>query len=226
MSGLSNFELLEVNATIIVGLVLLFTFQSFSSILPPDYNSYFEDLSAAYGEYYKIEGVLDECLQVKGNPELVQNDLMGIFLDKQNMDEYMPYHEEYAKMLVSDFENKCNGLFHDYASAYQNITGLLDYGNIKGYIPDYIFESESGIFAGQLPDVPTTSANVLVVLTTIVMIMPFTISSIVAIQHASKTKLKDESSKVALRILLVGFIVMTSGFLYIGYLFFNFSGSG
>ncbi len=226
MAGLSNFELLEVNATIIVGLVLLFTFQSFSSILAPGYNSYFEDLSSAWGDFYKAGGVMDECLEVKKNEAGVKEAILSTFLEREDLNSYEVYHEKYADELISETNNKCKTVWYDYASARQNIVGLLDYGERNNYISKEVVTSAEGIFAGEDTDVPTTAANVQVVIATIVMIMPFTISSIVAIQHASKSSIKDESSKVALRIMLAGFFVMISGFLYIGFIFFNISGWG
>jgi len=114
-------------------------------------------------------------------------------------------------------------VWSDWVSITQKIVGMLDYGYEKGYIPEDIITSELGI--SEIPrDVPTTSANVQVVLITIVMIMPFIISSILAIRHASNSSMKDESSKLSLKVLLSGFFVMIFGFLYVGFLFFNISG--
>ncbi|MGI0010408.1 MAG: hypothetical protein ACREAE_03305, partial [Nitrosopumilaceae archaeon] len=81
--SLTNYEIIQIDATIIVGLLILLTFQSFSSsIIEDQLKSYFDNVYATDTELTKIYSVNSACDEWKSNSPDLKNELNLLYKNR------------------------------------------------------------------------------------------------------------------------------------------------
>ena len=224
-------DVLIVNATIIIGLLILLTFQSISS-------SFIESEVSAYNKKWRdaidamgvTDGFLTECkLLVEDKKEFEK-----MFLEYHSFEnedgtitrivnsfttdmesEMKEKCTEYAIKSLEDYWNlveiEKTGFYTNYLSQYDEYGNELSSMDGFQYDETLLFSTDESSYFNKIVSGPlyVNVANVL-------MILPFTVSAVIASFNAfSKNEETNKASRISVVLMGLGFVIMIGGFLSI-----------
>lgn len=223
---LSSYDVLETSGVIIIGLTLLLTFQSVSStFIENDMNEFFTNLSTAYIANETNNLILLDCYIFERDQSFLINEIKESKIDysESNLNAEPPlgtiavfedFTDETFDSFSENFSEKCAEAILDQKVLDKQIIALQNWGKQQGYLGDDYDPNDyfSNVASGPL----------IVVLVNLVMIMPFALAAIVELSLTHKNGIKQEdASRLSVKFLLGGFVILVIGFILIGYFFWE-----
>lgn len=236
---LSNNDILQLNATILVGLLIFLTFQSFvSTIYDEQFNIILSDTRHLSVERKIAENYLTlNCQPFQdNNVKLLYNDTLkssvlvysvNILIDKNYSHPYMQGMSTYTGDVPSTCAEWQYKLYKIHFERYANEQWVNDLNVVftsdDENIADELWVNDLNVFVvpGRSADFDqyfstiiffSTGAQIISVLITVIMIVPFTLSAIVIVFNSIYRSNKTEPSKWAGKLVIVGLVSMIVGF--------------
>lgn len=174
--NLDSSTILLTNSTVIIGLLILITFQSFGSFTETTVEQFYISSTEIALEQEKLEKIISWCNDIEVGPYSFES-----YADKICTDEH------HLRLIELNAEMSA-------------IRSLVKLGNL---------EDESGNSTLLLEFI--RNSGFVINLINFVMILPFTLSSIFEIKHYLGKENESNSSKKAIKTLLIGFIILLIG---------------
>jgi len=223
--GLRSADLLMIDATVIIGLLILLTFSSVSSpFVEIEQSEFLLEWHTTQNELNIIENMLVECNTLKQDPKLFPKKLAKIFSgDKTETREgraeglfqqgtgsgelFFNYNELQTKLY-----DRCENLIIEQIEVKHTLDVLDKWG-----IDFYYLEENNGIIGESRYSKHLASGPFTVNVINLGMIFPFLISAIVdtIINYRKKEKEDDVATKPGLMLMVIGFTTMIIGLLII-----------
>lgn len=219
--GLKSADLLMINATLIIGLLILLTFSSVSSpFVQTEQSEFLHKWHTTQNELNKVENMLIECNNLKQDPKLFPKKLAKIFTENKT--------ETHGKRADGLFQEGTGSeeLFFDYnelqIKLYDRCEDLIitqiDIKHTldvidKWGIEFYYLEENNGIVEESRYSKNLASGPFTVNVINLGMIFPFLISAIVdtIINHRKNDKEVDFATKQGKILMVIGFAAMIIG---------------
>ena len=224
MLGLRSADLLIIDATIIIGLLILLTFSSVSSpFVEIEQSEFMLEWYATQNELNKIENMLLECNTLKQDPKLFTKKLVKIFsenktdrggrsdgLFQQGTDSgelFYDYNELQTKLY-----DRCENLIIEQIEVEHTLNVLDNWG-----IEFYYLEEDNGIVEESRYSKHLASGPFSVNVINLGMIFPFLISAIVdtIMNYRKNNSEEDVATKPGIILMAIGFTAMIIGLLII-----------
>ncbi len=224
MLGLRSADLLIIDATIIIGLLILLTFSSVSSpFVEIEQSEFMLEWYATQNELNKIENMLLECNMLKQDPTLFPKKLVKIFsenktdrggradgLFQQGTGEkelFFDYNELQTKLY-----DRCEDQIIEQIEVEHTLNVLDKWG-----IEFYYLEEKNGIVEESRYSKHLASGPFSVNVINLGMIFPFLISAIVdtIMNYRKNNSEEDVATKPGIILMAIGFTAMIIGLLII-----------
>jgi len=136
--ALGRLEVLTVNATVIIGLLILLTFQSISS-------SFIEDESSAFmlkwheaeTRYFTVNGLLDECKLLNDDIEGYEKLFLETFTFADIDGSTHQIFDHLPEETKDEIKRNCTKLPIEGLEAYRNLLELSSWGYRFSYLEQY-----------------------------------------------------------------------------------------
>jgi hypothetical protein len=229
---ISKVNVLTVNATVIIGLIILFTFQSISSsFIETESSTFILSWHKTQNELDAIDFFLGECNTLNQDRDAYEKLFLEehTFYDPYSGDEF-PIFDNLSKDMEVKIKGHCENLvikglekslekdaldelgyglnylslFDEYGNEYSNLKGDDYYIDI----PDLSLEESTYFHA-------IATGPLWVNITNMIMIFPFTVSAVIISVNLIREKESVKASKASVLAMAAGFIIMIFGFVNI-----------
>ena len=218
--SLSSFDVLETDAVLIIGLVILLTFQSVtSSFIENDIQTFFSDLRDMYVEQEEVDLILIDCHDFEKNPEEFIERIKNYYtidLSQYDIsrDETVPLISNVGEEFLDVFRGNCVDASIRGMEIANRLVALENWGLAQGYL------SESYVSSDYFKDIASGPLSVVII--NLVMVMPFAISAMIETVYArNKAEDDDKASQGGLWSMVIGFMTLVVGLIMIGMIFVN-----
>jgi len=218
--SLSSFDILETDGVLIIGLVILLSFQSVtSSFVENDIQTFFSDLRDMYIEQEEVDLILIDCHDYEKNPEEFINRIKEYYtLDLSrydvSRDEVVPLVSNVGDEFLDIFKQKCIDASIRGMEIANRLVAVENWGLKQGYL------SEGYVSSDYFKDIASGPLSVIII--NLAMVLPFAFSAVVETIYArNKAEDDDKASQAGLWLMVIGFITLCIGLIMIGVIFFN-----
>ena len=225
---ISKVNVLSVNATVIIGLIILFTFQSISSsFIETESSNFILEWQRVQNELATQDSFLEECKILREDRDRYEQIFLqahefyfsdgseGNLFDRldENMEKKI---RTYCDELVIKGMDKYLELqaIEDLGYHLNYLSLFDDYGNEYSYMNGYDYYEDYGVdvYIGESTYFYNIATGPLWVnITNMIMIFPFTISAIIASFNLMRHNESEKASKAAVMSMAVGFGIMLFG---------------
>lgn len=215
--ALARLDVLTVNATVIIGLLILLTFQSISSaFIETESQNFLGQLSDSDRLLIKYDRLIEFCEEAVTDPDSFEQGFKDLVLYDALPNELFYIQEierELDPELFSEFREKCKEWEIKRIDIITTRIALEGWGLDYGYLDEFYAESDyfNLIVAGAF----------WVNLTNLVMIFPFLVSAMItSINMVRKKGESERASTAAILSMAIGFGIMIVGLIIIISIFY------
>ena len=216
-------DVLIVDATVIIGLLILLTFQSISSsFIETEASDFMREWHGANNQYLTTLGLLEDCKMLNNDKAAYETYVLkGDSLSKEMEDEIKKNCSELTLRSIEDvtrfMEIEAHGFYLGYLHQIDS-DGNIYTSEDADFIYDPTGQSMTSEESDYFNDIVSGAFYVNVI--NVVMILPFTASAIIASFNAfRKNEETNKASRAAVFAMGAGFCVMIIGFSLILYAF-------
>jgi len=226
---LGRLEVLTVNATVIIGLLVLLTFQSISSsFIENESSAFMLKWNEAQNRYFTVYGLLEDCKLLNEDIESYEELFLEIFTIIDIDGSLNQIFDHLPEETKDEIKRNCVKLPVEGLEAERNLLELDDWGYRFSYLEQYDPENDIVRTIKEYdfdPGLETFESDYFrniatgplwVNLTNLVMLFPFLVSAMIT--SFNMVRKKDESeraSRAAILSMAIGFVMMIVGLIII-----------
>lgn len=227
--ALGRLEVLTVNATVIIGLLVLLTFQSISSsFIENESSAFMLKWNEAQNRYFTVIGLLEDCKLLNEDIESYEELFLGIFTIIDTDGSLNQIFDHLPEETKDEIKKNCTKLPVEGLEAERNLLELDDWGYRFNYLEQYDPENDIVRTIKEYDFVPgletresdyfrnIATGPLWVNLTNLVMLFPFLVSAMIT--SFNMVRKKDESERASTAAILsmaIGFVMMIVGLIVI-----------